>query len=862
MVELLEMRAEQQADAVAYSFVSDSGEEQITYAQLDRRARAVGSMLAGQHMTSAPVLLLYPPGIDYIAAFFGCLYAGVIAVPAYPPDQAHPEDSQRALGAIGRDAMPRGVLTSESVGAALPQLSATVPGLSRLHVMVTDEICADQAWQPGSTPPESIALLQYTSGSTSAPRGVALTHRNLMSNSELIFRSFGHSAQSRGVIWLPPYHGMGLVGGIIQPLYGGFPVTLMRPADFLRHPLRWLQEISRTRATTSGGPNFAYDLCVRKTTEEERSRLDLSSWRVAFNGSEPVRGETMEKFAQAFESSGFRAEAFHPCYGLAEATLFVSGGISWSPGDTSRRVVPCGLVSPDRRVLIVDPDTCEERTAGDIGEIWISGDSAAQSYWHRPEETRANLGARLADTGEGPFVRSGDLGFADDHRLYVMGRIKDLIVIRGRHYHPQDIELTAEGSSPVLRRGRGAAFTVTEGGEDQLVVAYEVNRQLDDVDDVDDVDNADIDGIVTAIRAAVAAEHGVAVHTVVLVPPGGIPRTPNGKVQRRLTAASFVRGELAELGRGTLGRASAGGSACLDRRALLTAPADGRRDLLQEYLCRLIASACQIDHADMPDAPLLALGVDSCAMVSIQHSIRADLDVHLTATDLAQASSISDLAIRLNERVAMVAASSQPEAPVPAGQPWLLHESRPGSAEHSVAVALRMRGAPDISALEYAVDALVARLAPAEPAHLQGGVTPTQWIAGAEPREWLRESDAKDADDAHLAEYLEHAAREPFDLDRGPLLRIHLYRRAPEETILLVVTHHVIADPWSLTTFVRELELLYAEQTGGARAELPELTDFVRHYSWISGSRVSVHTALSPQTAAVPLEEVRYDRKL
>lgn len=796
IVSLLEMRAEQQPDAIAYSFVSDSGAEDITYAALDRRARMLGSMLTDQGMNGSPVLLLYTPGIDYIVAFFGCLYADVIAVPAYPPDQARPGSSQCSLAAIARDAIPLGVLTSASVGAALPALTANAPELSRLRIMVTDDVCGDQAWRPAVAVPESIALLQYTSGSTSAPKGVALTHRNLMSNSELIFRSFGHSRESRGVVWLPPYHDLGLIGGIIQPLYGGFPVRLMAPADFLREPLRWLEEISRTRATTSGGPNFAYDLCVRRTTEEERSRLDLSSWRVAFNGSEPVRDETMENFARAFESSGFRADAFHPCYGLAEATLFVSGGISWSPGDsrsfdaaalqrgtaipgaaetTSRRVVSCGLTSPDRRVLIVDPYTCEELTAGGVGEIWISGDSAAQSYWHRPEETRANLGARLADTGEGPFVRSGDLGFALDHQLYVMGRVKDLIVIRGRNYHPQDIELTAEGSSPVLRRGRGAAFTVTDDGEEQLVVTYEVVRQLD---------NVDVGKAVTAIRAAVAAEHGVAVHTVVLLPPGGIPKTPNGKIKRRLTAEWFVQ--------------------------------------------------------------------------------RADLDVHLTATDLAQASSISDLAIRLDERVGMVAASSQSAAPVPAGQrsPWLLHESRPGSAEHSVAVALRMRGAPDISALEYAVDALVARLAPVEPAHAQGGMTPTQWIAGAKPREWLRESDATDADDAHLAEYLEHAAREPFDLDRGPLLRIHLYRRAAQETILLVVTHHVVADAWSLTTFVRELELLYAEQTGGARAGLPELTDFVRHYSWISGSRVSVHTALSPQTAAVPLEEARYDRKL
>jgi acyl-CoA synthetase (AMP-forming)/AMP-acid ligase II len=330
------MRARQQPHRIGYAFVPEEGGElAISYAELDRQARAIARVLAGLRGHTA--LLLYPPGLDYIAAFFGCLYAGVIAVSAPPPDQVRPDLSLPRLAAIVRDAPPSAVLTTAATSGAARFLP--VPELSRLRVIATDEAATDKAaagdaaasdTEPVPVSADSVALLQYTSGSAADPKGVVITHGNLMSNSELIFRLFGHSNQSRGVSWLPPHHDMGLIGGVIQPLYGGFPVTLMTPADFLRRPLKWLQEISRTGATTSGGPNLCYDLCVRKTTAREREQLDLSNWRVAFNGSEPLRAATMEGFAAAFAPAGFRREAFHPCYGLAEATLIVTGGVPWS----------------------------------------------------------------------------------------------------------------------------------------------------------------------------------------------------------------------------------------------------------------------------------------------------------------------------------------------------------------------------------------------------------------------------------------------------------------------------------------------------------------------------------------------------
>jgi acyl-CoA synthetase (AMP-forming)/AMP-acid ligase II len=667
------MRAEQQPGQVAYTFAeAGGGEQQVTYSELDQRARAIAQMLAHLGIRGKRAMLLYPPGIDYIAAFFGCLYAGAIAVPACPPDPLRLARSLPRLVAVVRDAMPSAVLTTAAIGS----LSEAAPELSRLRLITTGDVSAELAreWEPAAVDADSTALLQYTSGSTSRPKGVVLTHRNLISNSELIFRYFGHSEESRGMIWLPPYHDMGLIGGIIQPLYGGFPVTLMAPADFLSRPLRWLQEISRTRATTSGGPNFAYDLCVRKTSPEERRELDLSSWRVAFNGSEPIRAQTMEKFARAFAPAGFRREAFHPCYGLAEATLIVTGGLPWSrrsvksfdPARSPRLVpsglVPSGLVSRDRHVVIVDPGTRVERAPGQVGEIWISGGGVAKSYWNRPGQTKETFGARLAGTGEGPFMRSGDLGFVRGRELFVTGRMKDLIIIRGRNHHPHDIELTAERSRPVLRPGCAAAFTVADGDQERLVVAAEITRQAGDVN----VGVVNVGAVAEAIRAAVAAAHGVQVHTVVLLPPGGMPKTSGGKIQRGLCAATFTGGKLAELGRSELGRShlgrselgqlAAAGHPHLDLSSLLSAPSWERQDLLHDFLCGLVAAACGIDAEKVVDAPLLALGVDSYAVISIQHSIETDLGVHLTASDLTRAASTEELAVRLHKEISADAA--------------------------------------------------------------------------------------------------------------------------------------------------------------------------------------------------------------
>ena len=557
---LLITRAAQQPGRIAYTFLAGDGdEEQLTYAELDSRARAIGCRLTELGARDKRVALLYPPGIDYITALFGCLYAGAIAVPACPPGTPRPDRSLTRASGILRDSAPACMLTTSLLGGSLPSL-LECPTLPHTRVLATDHMRGADArtWEPWPADPDSVALLQYTSGTTAAPKGVVLTHRNLIDNSKLIYRFFGHSDDSRGVLWLPPYNDMGLIGGIIQPLYGGFPTTLMRPEDFMRRPVRWLQEISRTSATTSGGPNFAYDLCVQKTTAEEREQLDLSSWQVAFNGAEPVRAQTMERFARAFAPAGFRPSAFHPYYGLAEASLIVTAGVSWSARDTKsltlqprpagappRRVVSCGVAPPDHRLVVVDPTTRTRVPPGQVGEIWISGASVAQQYWRRGDETSEIFGARLADSGEGPFLRSEDLGFTLGNQLFVTGRMRDMIIMREARYYPADIELTAQLAAPVLRPGRGAAFTERTCGQERLVIAYEVRSTAA---------TADVRSVAAAIRTAVAAEHGIRVQTVILLPPGTLPMTSNGKVRRRLCKAMFEHKQLPELGRSAADR--------------------------------------------------------------------------------------------------------------------------------------------------------------------------------------------------------------------------------------------------------------------------------------------------------------------
>jgi acyl-CoA synthetase (AMP-forming)/AMP-acid ligase II len=548
-VDVLRARCEDEPERIAFLFDDEREPGRLSYGELDARARGVAGALQACAGQGERVLLLYPPGLDYVAGLFGCLYAGAVSVPAYPPDPMRAARTVPRLMGIVRDADATAILTTSSIRGALEPLVGadactwvTAEGGTVVEAGSSAE-SASQAWRPPTVQRDDLALLQYTSGSTAAPRGVLLTHANLLHNSEYIRRAFGHESSSRGVIWLPPYHDMGLVGGVLQPVYAGFPCVLMAPFTFLRRPLRWLRAISEHRATTSGGPNFAFELCVRRIDAQERAQLDLSSWEVAFNGAEPVRRETIDAFSEGFGGCGFRREAFFPCYGLAEATLMVTGGprarraevreLDAGGGSHVREVVGCGRPGPDHRVAIVDPASRERLPAGRVGEIWVMAPSVGQGYWERPVESAATFAGTLAGTGEGPFLRTGDLGLVNEGgELFVTGRIDELLVIDGRNYYPHDLELACEQAVAGLRPGCGAAFAYELDGRNRVGIVYEVA----------DEGAPDHDGTMLAIRRAVAGAVDVQVHSVVLVGARTIPKTSSGKVQRRLCAEMFRDG--------------------------------------------------------------------------------------------------------------------------------------------------------------------------------------------------------------------------------------------------------------------------------------------------------------------------------
>jgi acyl-CoA synthetase (AMP-forming)/AMP-acid ligase II len=507
LIELLDQRAHHLPDQLAYTFLLDgeTSEVHLTYRELRRRARAIAAALRFAGAKGERALLLFPPGLEFIEGFFGCLYAGVVAVPAYPPHFAKLNRSLPRLQAIIADAQATLVLTTSSILERAKLIFTQASDLKTLNWLATDKVVSgiDEHWRTEKVTGGDLAFLQYTSGSTGHPRGVMLTHANLLHNASLIFHVFEHTETDSYVSWLPMFHDMGLMVGVLQPLYAGIRSVVMSPAAFLQRPARWLEAISRYRATTSGGPNFAYDLCARKITADDAAALDLSSWSVAFNGAEPVRAETLDRFTARFEPCGFRREAFYPCYGLAEATLIVTGGrkaslpvskrmeaTEPSESDTkSKLMVGCGNELPGERVIIVDPRSLTELKAGQVGEIWVSGPSVSGGYWNRPEETRetfnAYLSGHLSGAARGPFLRTEDLGFIEDGELYITGRIKDLIIIRGLNHYPQDIEWTVERCHTALRAGCSAAFTIEVGGEERLVIVQEVDTRAEvDFEDV------------------------------------------------------------------------------------------------------------------------------------------------------------------------------------------------------------------------------------------------------------------------------------------------------------------------------------------------------------------------------------------
>eukprot|EP00297_Palpitomonas_bilix_P002280 CAMPEP_0113905466 /NCGR_PEP_ID=MMETSP0780_2-20120614/24034_1 /TAXON_ID=652834 /ORGANISM="Palpitomonas bilix" /LENGTH=791 /DNA_ID=CAMNT_0000899611 /DNA_START=71 /DNA_END=2448 /DNA_ORIENTATION=- /assembly_acc=CAM_ASM_000599 len=732
LVDVLRARARYQPDRVAYNFVDERGkvDASLTYAELDSYAAAVAVASAervqtGQATASSSFFLLERISLPL---FFGVLYTGATAVLSFPPDPSRLNRDVPRLERIVQDGKPTVALTSKSIylymkaKISLGKLSTIEEsgGQRRLKWLARFKPLSDQlgvveevlvvSMTPFGTPVDpdekayrkanygmcpplfdgdSLAFLQYSSGSTGVPKGVMLTHKNLLYNSKLIGKGFETGADDVGVIWLPPYHDMGLIGGVIQPMYAGFPVYLLSPLTFLRRPMLWLQTISAFGGTISGGPNFSYDLCVRKSTATERKALNLKSWKVAFSGAEPVWEKTLSAFNDAFGVSGFDMSKFYPCYGLAESTLIVSGGKMSAPPtiidcplqkegeEEKKRRVSCGWALDDgMHIKIVDPDTFEEKREGEEGEIWVNSPSNAVGYWQMREESEEVFNAHLSGFGDVAYMRTGDLGFVHDSELYISGRIKDLIIIRGRNHYPQDIEKTIEQSHAELRPGCLAAFSIEKNNEEHLALVAELRDEVK-------LDKIDVASFLKSIRSAVSQNHTVHLHTIALIKSRKIPKTTSGKIRRRMVkdmlmnneygkdllkldeskaggqrpaaaaAASGGAGGAPPAGAGGEGAAVGGGGASeggagegrakgtstLSREELLAIPTEsGRVEKLIGFVMGQVADLMGVDASEQkvdPNTPLLSLGLDSLMVADVKGGLEYDLRITIAPEALA-----------------------------------------------------------------------------------------------------------------------------------------------------------------------------------------------------------------------------------
>jgi len=667
LVDLLASRAAENRESIVYSFAEGAaGPACLSYGALAGRAEAIAVRLREVAQPGDAALLLYPQGLDFIVAFWGCQLAGVVAVPMSPP-RLNRADAR--LRAIAKDSAARVVLASPQLFARRERHCKYLPELGRLHWLDGSAAAAGcpprrEPHRPGN---EALALLQYTSGSTGTPRGVMVSHANLLANLEDIDRGSPHDRASVIVSWLPFYHDMGLVYGLLMPVYKGCICHLMSPAFVLQNPLLWMAAISRHRATHSAAPNFAYELCARTITPGQSAGLDLSSWRAAGNGAEPIRRETLVRFAAAFRACGFDPRAFCPCYGLAEATLKVATircdqepvyvrvdrqalkRHRFAPADPADAaavtLVSCGGSEIGTEIRIVHPETLTSCAPDEVGEIWVAGPAVAGGYWRRPEETRETFGAHLADSGEGPFLRTGDLGLIHDGGLLVTGRRKDLLIVRGANHYPSDIETTVGQSHPALRPDAAAAFAVETADEERLVVVQEVRRSA--------LRRLDVEAVAGAVCAAVALGHDLQVHALVLIRPLSLPKTSSGKIRRRACREDYLAGRFHAVGswarrlpeaaappaRAEEARpASASpGRSCAEIEAWLVATLAGQLGLRQEELDRaepLARYGLGSNEAVRLSAALAAwLGRPVAPTLAYDHPTVAALAAHLSGQE-------------------------------------------------------------------------------------------------------------------------------------------------------------------------------------------------------------------------------------
>ena len=833
LVQSLQRRAAQTPDQVALRFLAESAEQNVvlSYRDLDSRARTIAAALRANADLGDRAVLLFPSGPDYVAAFFGCLYAGVIAVPAYPPESTRRHHQERLLSIIA-DAEPRLLLTIASLADGLAQIENAPPVLS------VDSLESAGHWVAPDLHPDDIAFLQYTSGSTALPKGVQVSHGNLVANEVLIRRGFGIDLNPDDVIvsWLPLYHDMGLIGGLLQPIFSGVPCVLMSPAYFLGRPLRWLEAISEYGGTISGGPDFAYRLCSERVSESALERLDLSKWRVAYSGSEPIRLDTLERFAEKFAACGFTPDNFFASYGLAEATLFVAGGTR-GHGIPSMRVdeqalaanraepgqggaiMSCGTSQPEHAVLIVDPNTLAELPDNSVGELWATGPSIAHGYWRNPEATAKTFVQHAGRT----WLRTGDLGFMRVGEVYITGRLKDLLIVRGHNLYPQDIEQTIEREVEVVRKGRVAAFAVNDQGLEGIGIAAEISRSVQKI--------LPPEALIKAIRQAVAEAYQEAPSVVVLLNPGALPKTSSGKVQRAACGLRHADGSLDSYAQFP-DLQQQGGDAALACE-------------LQNQIAAIWCEQLQVS-AVAADDHFFLLGGNSITATQVVARLRETLALELNLRMLFEAPTLEGFAAQVAQlqqdggvaQGAIHALSRQDELPQSLAQNrlWITWQLAPHSSAYTIPGALRLRGELDEDAVRASFEQLIQRHEALRTRFYERDGQAFQRVdakAGFE-LQVIDLSDLPVAErEARAQQIREDEARTQFDLEKGPLLWVTLVRLDDEDHQLLVTLHHIIADGWSLNILIDEFSRLYAAASQGHSLELPPLAlQYADYGSW------------------------------
>jgi len=842
LLDVLRWRAERQPDQVAYVFLRDGAtcETVLTYGDLDAKARSIAGYLQSRFMPRERLLLVYPPGLDFVQAFWGALYAGLIAVPIPPPEAFRFKHSAARLQGIATDASSIGALSTGQIFSMLREHDFHGDPIPMEHWISLDDIDSNSSsrWKSTNPLPSTLAYLQYTSGSTSAPKGVMVSHGNMAAQSRCITDAGYYDGHSVTLSWMPHFHDYGLVKGVIQPAWIGRPSYIMSPLTFLKRPLRWLEAIQRYHVTHSGGPNFAYRHCVEVIPQEARSRLDLSGWELASCGAEPIAPDTIDRFVDAFAPSGFRREAFSPAYGMAEYTLLISlkregvpptvqtldpaalvQGVvcEAEPGASPvRQVIGCGIPVGDTQVVIAHPETLSRCAAQQVGEIWLAGASTTQGYWGNPEETARTFGAILRDTGEGPFLRTGDLGFLKNGEVFVTGRLKDLLIVRGRNHYPQDIERTVEQSHILCRAGGTAAFSLQESGEEVVVVVQEVERQ---------VAGCDIDEMAAAMRSAVSEEHDLHISSIIFIKAGSLPKTSSGKVQRRACREELLRGRLAIIGKSVVQQPTqVAATTAISMAELRDLSPAVQRPRIEQWLQAIIADRLMVTLASVPcDRPVHLLGLDSLMAAEVLHRVEETFDIPLSLQTLLGGATVGDLAVTIGKEFVLSQNQTHTNIPLTATEweqenlcllsenqaaLWFLSQLVPDSAAANVSMLLHLPSGIHETALCQALASLGERHAILRTTYETQHDIPVQRIHDNLPLNWTSRDASTWAWGRVRREVME-AATLPFDLMRGPVWRASLFHRE-QDSFLLLVAHHIAVDGWSIALLVDDLKRHYA----------------------------------------------------